>query len=349
MRRFFYKSLPVFLFFCVLTVATVLSFSLIIQANTQEKAWQEFSPHAVEVTVRQIDTGKNLYSNRNFLALLQNCKVPVTVSQTVGGTRETLLYSTQPKRIESFGSNADLFSTLDAPPEAIGLDSILQQSIKRDGEWYYIVHNLEFKVIETYPDRTFASKAYIPMAYILAQHPNQTFNGSFYLDAEERTQDVYHLLQEDVLKISPVAEVSIRESDISYSKSENAQTDVEFSSLILIAVLLLVLLNLYHVVRHWLLNRKKEIRIRILTGAPRFRLCVYLSSMFGGISLISMAAGCAAAAGILAFPFFPIQISMESATWALAGSMLLIMAGIAGGSMVLILMLRKMTGMGWED
>lgn len=347
-RRLFEKSLPLMLFFAVLSFVVTAAFALVFQTGAREKAWAGYSRDTLAVTIGQENVGGKLFTNADFLSFFKRCPAPVTLVQANAVTRQALFYATAESSLRDFGANASLFSRFETRPAAILAETERQRCVERGGKMYDTSRNLEFEVLAFYPRHTHPYAGYFPLVYILEQRPGEVFQGSFYLDAGENTQQIYQSLHDAVLSVSSVAEISANPLDGTQARrTQSTQADTAYSSVIVTVVVCVMLLNLYHIVYYWLAGKRKELDIRMLTGAPAGRLVRQMAVRFFAAAAIAALLGGGAAWLCIGFGLFFPRADAESAIAALGCSALLVLAGVGVGTTMLVVRLRRQIQREW--
>lgn len=355
-RQILHRATLLMVLFAAVAAMVTLCFATVAEFYAMESVLPDFlSDNSVNVAIYQRSDGESLVKTKDLLefcyaqdaALIVYKNYPISNGKAVFLSGNTAF---KPELVEGRSFSKDDFEH--QAPVALIAEEIRDRGINRNGELYFLHENIEYRVIGIFRRQTSRRHAtwgdksgalyFVNMAASTGTNLDTPLNGSYFIDAKEKSMDVFDELTLYIRRINP--EIDIKAHVNTASTSQNLMQSIRNTQVIILAFALtsiLVLLNVFSMTYYWIEGRYKELAVRIMSGGrlPRIRLMMLLDYLL--IVTIGYGFGLIIAVMVIKSGMFPFIGETVHLAAVIAGYLLCLAAGSFAGWISLTLRLRQ--------
>ena len=342
--------------FAAVAAMVAICFSTIAEFYTMEAVLPDFlSDSSVSVEINQVSDSPNPVRTKDLVEYfsLHGSGVLIYKDYPISNGKAVLLSGKtnfNPDIVEGRSFQQEDF--VQQEPVALIAEEFRNRCVDRDGESYFLHENIEYRVVgifKTQASRKYAAWGdtsgamyYVNMSALVGNNLEIPLNGSFAIDAIEKSMDVYDDFVLYANQINP--DLNLRAEINMSSTSQNLMQSIKNTFIVIFALALtafLVFLNVFSTTYYWLEGRFKELAVRIMSGGTMFRIRCLLLRDYLLIVTIGYFLGLIIAIMVIksgVFPFIGETVHLAAIS---ASYLLCFITGATAGWLVLLFRLKK--------
>ncbi len=266
MRQFTKNSIAIIIFFAAISTCIFIAFSFSYTAISGAKEYLTFlTDDAYLVKISQYN--EDTYQNKHLYKFIEkqgtdditviklnsfSSSIEACLNDKLSGLPSVKIGRTFKDDEISKGAAVMLIS-----------EEKLSDCIMLNEKYYHMVEGRRYEVIGVLNSNNI--DGIVPLMRVLKDNSYSTINGTFYIDAGKSTEEVVQTLMSAIHSINNEAEISYTKIDSSLFNS-SVFPDVKIIVLVVIAVMFLMMLNLYSINTYWFNGKECEIYTYRLCG-----------------------------------------------------------------------------------